>query len=184
MIRIFKHGAIVATLVGGVGIVAAGCLTRPVVSNNPVTNTNFTTVIQNQSVDKLDILFMVDNSASMGDKQALLAQAVPDMITRLVQPLCVDAMGNPVGGNAMPDGSGCTMGKPEFPPVHNMHIGIVSSSLGGRGGDECPTTGGMATNPANPSLSNHDDDRAEFDQPRRHRLGSDDGEHGAGCDCA
>jgi hypothetical protein len=162
MNRSFKHGAVVVTVIGALGIVAAGCLTRPVISNDPVTKTNFTTVIQNQTVDKLDLLFMIDNSASMGDKQALLAQAVPDMITRLVQPVCVDGMGNPTGGNAMPDGTGCGGGKPEFPPVHNMHIGVVTSSLGGRGGDECPTMGSMSTNPANPALSNHDDDRAEL----------------------
>jgi hypothetical protein len=149
-------------VVGGLGIVGAGCLTRPVVSNNPVTNTNFTTVIQNQSVDKLDILFMIDNSASMGDKQALLALAVPDMITRLVQPLCVDANDKPTGGNANPDGTGCATGKPEFPPVHNMHLGVITSSLGGRGGDICPTSGPMSMNPVNMMLSNHDDDRAEL----------------------
>mgnify|MGYP001248758273 CR=1 FL=1 len=162
MNRRFKHGAVLLTVVGALGIVAAGCLTRPVVSNNPVTKTNFTTVIQNQTVDKLDLLFMIDNSASMGDKQALLAQAVPDMITRLVQPVCVDGMGNPTGGNANPDGTGCGNGKPEFPPVHNMHIGVITSSLGGRGGDECPTTGTGSTNPANMALSAHNDDRAEM----------------------
>jgi hypothetical protein len=112
--------------------------------------------------DRVDLLFMIDNSASMGDKQALLAQAVPDLITRLVQPRCVDGSGNPTGGNANPDGSGCAMGKPEFPPVHDMHIGVVSSSLGGRGGDECPTMGSQSTNPVNPSLSAHNDDRGEL----------------------
>jgi hypothetical protein len=40
-----------------------------------------------------------------------------------------------------------------------MHIGIVSSSLGGRGGDQC---GATLTNPANPSLNAHNDDRGEL----------------------
>jgi hypothetical protein len=155
----FRRGAVLTTAVGLLGIVAAGCLTRPVVNANPITTTNVTAVIENQAVDKLDLLFMIDNSASMGDKQALLAQAVPDMIKRLVQPLCVDATGNPTGGNAMPDGSGCASGKPEFPPVHDMHIGVVTSSLGGRGGNVCPEP---APNPANNALDAHNDDQGHL----------------------
>jgi hypothetical protein len=110
------------------------------------------------SPDKVDLLFMIDNSASMGEKQALLAAAVPDLITRLVAPLCVDGNGHPVGGNSDVDGH-CAAGKPEFPPVHDLHIGIVTSSLGGRGGDQCDAS---ATNPANPSLNTHNDDRGEL----------------------
>ena len=159
MNRSFKHGIVAAAVVGGMSIVGSGCLTRPVVSRDPVTNTNFTTVITNTAVDKLDLLFMIDNSASMGDKQALLALAVPDMINRLVAPNCLDANNVPMG-QAMPDGTGCPNGsKAEFPPVHDMHIGVVTSSLGGRGGDQCPANG---TNPANPALSAHNDDRAEL----------------------
>ncbi len=105
---------------------------------------------------------MIDNSASMGDKQALLAQAVPDLITQLVSPNCVDASGNPTGGHANPDGTGCTAGRPEFAPVHDLHIAVVTSSLGGRGGDECPTTGPASANPVNPNLSSHNDDRGEL----------------------
>ena len=43
---------------------------------------SFSAVLRGQSVDKVDLLFMIDNSSSMGDKQALLAQAVPDLVTR------------------------------------------------------------------------------------------------------
>jgi hypothetical protein len=112
--------------------------------------------------DKVDLLFMIDNSASMGDKQALLALAVPDLVSRLVSPNCLDATGHPTGQTAQPDGS-CPSGTTaEFPPVHDMHIGVVTSSLGGRGGDECPTTGSQSTNPTNPALSAHDDDRGEL----------------------
>jgi hypothetical protein len=110
------------------------------------------------AVDKIDLLFMIDNSSAMGDKQSLLAEAVPDMVTRLVQPLCLDPRGSSMGGS---DPSGkCPVGsKAEFPPVHDIHIGIVTSSLGGRGGDICqPTT----MNPANTSLNAHQDDRGEL----------------------
>ncbi len=40
-----------------------------------------------------------------------------------------------------------------------MHVGIVSSSLGSRGGDVCPDS---TTNPANPALSAHDNDNGEL----------------------
>src|ERR1700734_1523080 len=40
---------------------------------------------------KLDLLFSIDNSASMGDKQAYLEQAIPNLIQRLVTPNCIDA---------------------------------------------------------------------------------------------
>jgi hypothetical protein len=155
----FRHGSAVAVVLGVLGILGGGCLTRPVSTEQPSINTNFTAVVHNQTVDKVDLLFMIDNSASMGDKQALLAQAVPDMITRLVQPNCLDTTGNIVGQSDAQGNGTCTTGKVEFPPVHNMHIGVVTSSLGGRGGDQCPTAG---TNPANPALSAHNDDRGEL----------------------
>jgi hypothetical protein len=140
--------------------VGAACLTRPVVTSSPNLKTNFTTAVHNLAVNKVDLLFMIDNSASMGDKQALLAQAVPQMINRLVAPNCLDANGNPDGTQANPDGS-CSnaTSKAEFPPVHDMHIGVVTSSLGGRGGDQCPEP---SPNPANNALDTHNDDRGEL----------------------
>jgi hypothetical protein len=156
-----KHGAAVATVFGVLGILGAGCLSRPVTNASPVTNTNFTAVVHNQSVDKVDLLFMIDNSASMGDKQALLAQAVPNMINRLVAPNCLDiTSGQPDGTQAAADGT-CSKAtsKAEFPPVHDMHIGVVTSSLGGRGGDQCGPT---VTNPANAALNAHNDDKGEL----------------------
>jgi len=97
------------------------------------------------AVDKVDLLLAIDNSRSMGDKQALLAEAIPDLITRLLTPRCVNDAGDPVGGSA--DGSGkCAKGVPEFEPVHDVHVGIVSSSLGSRGGVTCQPTEGKHGN--------------------------------------
>jgi len=108
---------------------------------------------------KLDLLFMIDNSPSMGDKQNLLALAIPTMIARLVSPNCLDPSGQPTGQQADPSGNCPAGSKPEFRPVSDMHIGIVSSSLGSRGGDVCPDT---AMNLANPALSAHDNDNGEL----------------------
>ena len=138
-------------------VVGAACLTRPVETWQPNLKTTFTSVIHSVAVDKLDLLFMIDNSASMGDKQALLAQAVPDMINRLVSPNCINAMGGTIG----PSNAGkCNTGKLEFPPVHDMHLGILTSSLGGRGGSmTCDPT---AMNMANPNVNAHNDDQAHL----------------------
>jgi len=109
--------------------------------------------------NKVDLLFMVDNSPSMGDKQTLLALAVPTLVGRLVDPECLDTTsGQPTGVTAA-NGT-CPVGsKPEFAPVHDLHIGIVTSSLGGRGGDQCPDD---AMNPAFPNLSAHTNDKGEL----------------------
>ena len=151
--RKVAHAVASVGFVGALGI-AAGCLTRPVTTSPPTTKTNFTAVVRQASVDKLDILFAVDNSASMGDKQLLLAQAVPDLVARLVTPNCVDDNGAVVGTTS--DGK-CANGKAEFQPVHDMHLGIVSSSLGGRGGDICD-----GTDPVGTGATRHDDDQGHL----------------------
>jgi hypothetical protein len=130
------------------GLAAAACLSRPVGQQPPTTKVNFTSTVSQQAVDKVDLLFAIDNSASMGDKQAILAEAVPDLINGLLRPRCVDSDGkpDPQGSTAEPTGSkenryGCPAGyEPEFKPVTDMHIGIVSSSLGSFGGDVCDET--------------------------------------------
>ena len=113
--------------------------------------------IRAQPIGKVDLLFMIDNSASMGDKQALLAQAVPDMIGRLVAPNCIDSSGNTIGQSSA---GRCATGTLEFPAVQDMHIGIVTSSLGGRGASmTCDPT---IPNGANTSLPSHNDDHGEL----------------------
>src|ERR1700685_4646802 len=162
--RSVQCGSLVA-VIGGLGVIGAGCLDRPVVTANPQTKTTFGGLLAENSVDQLDILFDIDNSASMGDKQALLELAIPDLIGRLVNPNCVDGMGNSSGPSAM---GVCTVANtaPEFPAVHDMHLGIVSSSLGTRGGDLCYPT--QMTNDAMPfldgmpSISSHTDDQGHL----------------------
>src|SRR5579871_2972050 len=85
------------TTVASLSIVAAGlgasaCLNRPLCDEDcrPRTTNIFVDQIQQKSVDKIDLLFMVDNSISMADKQQVLQAAVPDLVQRLVNPNCVD----------------------------------------------------------------------------------------------
>jgi hypothetical protein len=92
------------------------------------------------TTDKVDLLFMIDNSVQMADKQVILKDAVPVLLSRLTDPACVSAEGAPTGMSAS---SGCPGGKPQFKPVTDIHIGIVSSSLGAHGGVVC--SAGVAT---------------------------------------
>ena len=81
--------------------------------------------------NKIDLLFMIDNSSSMADKQESLSNAVPALVDRLVDPLCIDpATGRTVGkaSNGI-----CAVGVRAFEPINDIHIGIISSSLGAHG---------------------------------------------------
>jgi hypothetical protein len=103
---------------------------------------------------KVDLLLVVDNSASMGDKQQLLRQAVPDLVTRLVVPNCIDASGATIA----PSSNGvCAQGQLEFAPVRDLHVGVITTSLGGRGGDICD-----GTDPVGLGGTRHDDDQAHL----------------------
>ena len=116
-------------------------------------------VVHNQVIDKIDLLFDIDNSASMGDKQAYLKSAIPDLINRFINPNCLDSTMAVTGPST--NGTCSNIGdRLEFPPVHDMHIGILSSSLGGRLGDACSPTAGAPTPFQN--LPAHNDDQAHL----------------------
>ncbi len=164
MLRRIVSGVTVAVAVCGALSVIDGCLTRPVEAGNPITKTNFITSIQQSTIDKVDVLFDIDNSASMGDKQAYLAQAIPDLVARLVTPNCVTSNGMVTGTASL--GGACTdpSSNAEFAPVHNLHLGIVSSSLGARLGDSCPSTGmnAMQALANGQMIDRHNDDQAHL----------------------
>ena len=84
---------------------------------------------------KVDVLFVVDNSRSMVEKQALLAASAGRFIERLVTPKCLDETFAVVGDSV--DGV-CKTGKIEHSPVKDMHVGVLTSSLGGLASDSCP----------------------------------------------
>jgi hypothetical protein len=151
-------------------------------ADGAVPNSNNDVTLRTSAISKVDLLFDIDNSASMGDKQVYLEQAVPDLVTRLVTPNCVTSSpsvtpGGPptlmVVGQSV--GGACPLGGTiEFAPVHDMHIGIISSSLGTRGvtssGAVCipaeltgtPAPGGGPFLDGMPQLSNHNDDQGHL----------------------
>ncbi|MFZ5894382.1 MAG: hypothetical protein ACOY0T_25190 [Myxococcota bacterium] len=133
-------GALLVAAASAVTLVA-GCLDRPVVKQDPKTSNVYVAEIRQTAVDKIDLLFMIDNSISMADKQAILGDAVGSLANRLVTPICVNAQGQPTGGSTDANGN-CQNGSPEFTPIKDIHIGVVSSSLGAHGGQTCADAAG------------------------------------------
>jgi hypothetical protein len=109
-----------------------------------------------QTASKVDILFMLDNSPSMAEKQEIFEVTLPDLLNRLINPDCVDSAGAVVGSST--DGQ-CASGTILFAPVADMHLGIVSSSLGGMSSDACPEP---SPNPVNPAVDTHNNDYGEL----------------------
>ncbi len=94
---------------------------------------------------KVDLLLAVDNSLSMAEKQQLFARTIPELLTRLVSPHCVTPAGAIAAVPTSPDAP-CPAGSSrEFEPIRDLHVGVISSSLGSHGAtgakDVCVTAG-------------------------------------------
>ncbi|MGK3959100.1 hypothetical protein WMF01_00840 [Sorangium sp. So ce1667] len=92
-------------------------------------------------IDKIDLLLAIDNSGSMADKQDILALAVPDLVASLVNPRCIHRTGGwpPVEVRSPNDACPADFRR-EFEPIRDIHVGIISSSLGGHGASSCPAS--------------------------------------------
>jgi hypothetical protein len=88
----------------------------------------------NETTTKVDLLFVVDNSISMFEKQTILSATVPSLMSRLVNPWCFGPNGaTPADGGVCPAGT-----ERELEPVRDMHVGVITTSLGDHGsGDVC-----------------------------------------------
>jgi hypothetical protein len=108
-------------------------------------------------VTKVDLLLEIDNSRSMADKQLALAEVLPDLVRSFVNPLCYDtATGSPSANQPAGPSDPCPDpgSKRVRAPGLDMHVGIITSSLGGHGSDACPESEtfscpGGATNTTN-----------------------------------
>lgn len=106
--------------------------------------------------DKIDLLLVVDNSISMFEKQALLGAAIPKLVQRLVDPWCVAAGEAPVPAA---DGHVCPQGYAlETPPINDMHVGVITTSLGAHGShDVCSEEQNAQNVQAGGTAANYDD---------------------------
>jgi len=69
----------------------------------------------------VDVLFVIDNSSSMGEEQEALARELPAFVTALIDP-------------ADRDGDG----EPDWEPVPDLHLGVITVDMG-TGGYTVPT---------------------------------------------
>jgi urease alpha subunit len=69
--------ALAATFVAGVCVCVPGCLRRDVSAEQPTTKISYETVVPQPAIDKIDLLLVVDDSSSMGDKQKIWNDALP-----------------------------------------------------------------------------------------------------------
>ena len=126
---------------------APGCLNRPIEPVEPRTTSTIVERLAQSKVDKIDMLLVIDNSRSMADKQSILKDAVPTMVEQLVNPKCVklEEDGAVIEQPVQPDtpllecDEGEGFGR-EFDPITDIHIGVLSSSVGGHGSDACAAT--------------------------------------------
>ena len=101
-----------------------------------------------ETIDKVDLLFVIDNSPSMADKQELLGEAVPTLLERLINPPCISVVDRNDAVAVDGPEAGCPMGyEKEFEPLIDLHVGVVTSSLGTHGGDLCGPDGPGEFNP-------------------------------------
>lgn len=96
----------------------AGCLDRPVATIESDTTRVSVNRLFVQKVEKLDLLIVVDNSQSMRDKQSELGKRIPELIADLTQPTK-----DPETGRVS--------------QVFDVHIGVITSSLGALGTGAC-----------------------------------------------
>jgi hypothetical protein len=155
--RTALRGAASVVVVAGLGALS-GCAKQPAETQGG-DSTLFIERLTQSTVNKVDLLFVVDNSASMADKQAVLATAVPELIGGLVNPPCIDdATGLPLPTAMQPAGptDACPLASQrELPPIFDIHIGLISSSLGTFGANGCPDTEPTCPNNG-PNTSNND----------------------------
>jgi hypothetical protein len=91
-----------------------GCPSEELAPIEPCTVSGVFQEVNAQGADKVDMLFMIDNSGSMAEEQALLAAQLP----RLAEILASGMLPLP-GGEIR-----------KFTPVSSLHLGVISSDIG------------------------------------------------------
>ena len=93
-------------------VVLWGCTDRELKPLNPCLVSAVSDALSVKNIDKVDLLFMVDDSSSMADEQTALAKQFPRLI------------------EALTTGDRDLDGKLDFRPAKDLHLGVVSSNMG------------------------------------------------------
>jgi hypothetical protein len=91
---------------------AAGCLDRELAPLNPCVVSGVVESVKASNIEKVDLLFMVDNSNSMREEQQALAEQFPRLVSVLAS------------GDRDADGT------QDFPPVRDLNVGVITSDMG------------------------------------------------------
>ncbi|HEY6877470.1 MAG TPA: hypothetical protein VI299_05595 [Polyangiales bacterium] len=100
----------------------AGCPRQDLAPLNPCTVSAATTRVDQAGISKVDMLFMVDNSGSMANKQVKLSKLLPRMVNVLTS-------GDRYWGQTPP--AGITDKQRYFTAVSSLNLAVVDSSMGG-----------------------------------------------------
>lgn len=125
--RMPQMRAVYVFLAVGIPLLGTGCLDRELKPLNPCLVSGVVAEIAVTNIDKIDLLFMVDNSGSMREEQVSLRSQFPSLINVLTS-----------GDKSSPPD-----GVQDFPPAKDLHIGVVSSDLGLSGVLNIPDCDGL-----------------------------------------
>ncbi len=153
--------AALSVLALGALLAVGGCLDRELRPLNPCVVSGVAEKIRVQNIEKVDLLFMVDNSGSMKEEQEALAMQFP----RLIRTLASGQVRDP-NTDALID---------TFPAVNDLHLGVVSSDMG-TGGFTLPTCADRNDGDDGILLQRAASDCAGFMPPKflEFRAGTDD----------
>ena len=96
-------------IAGILGAIGPSCISRPVVDIEPGSHQVHPEVLRVTRVDKVDLLFVVDNSSSMADKQSELGKRIPELVAAITTPPSMSSHKS---------------------SVIDVHVGVITSSLG------------------------------------------------------
>jgi len=114
---------------------ALACQNRDLARDPPAHTHVFVTELALGSTEALDLLLVLDDSPGMADKHRFLARALPELFAGLVGPTCFDEATGvflPAPNGDCPDGEGSPRSG-----FRDLHVGVITSSLGGHGGIAC-----------------------------------------------
>jgi hypothetical protein len=125
-----RQGSVVSAVAGVLataGALLGGCIERPVVGIPPQTQGTFAVRLNDDTAAQVDLLLVVDNSNSMAANQANIAAQFRHLLDGLTRPPDTD-----------------NDGRPDYPPVSDLHVAVVSTDLGTAGvnTDACPEPDG------------------------------------------
>jgi hypothetical protein len=104
-------------------LLLSACPNIQLASLNPCTVSSASIRVDQGGVSDVDLLFVIDNSGSMASEQEKLAAQLPKLVNVLIS-------GDRSVGTTPP--AGVSDDDRFFTPVKSLHIGVVSSSMGGQ----------------------------------------------------